>query len=191
MWFLLATLVTSAWAEDAEITKKAFKTLTKACVEASDADACWQLHQAHLVGNGVVPRDLLQVAVMAKAACNAGHNEACVERGKLLETGRGAVTDPTGAVKLFAKACEGDVMSGCENLVRMLGDDYGVEAASEEGRAMLDTACTKGLKSACTRLEALAPPVEEKAAEEQTDEDKAVEETPDPVPATDEADSDG
>lgn len=93
-------------------TKTAIARLTSAC-EAAIAPACSMLASAYDNGTGV-PRDDAKAVQLARGACDAGQQSACVIYARAMLFGDHGVTrDPKRTRELAAVACERGVAPGC------------------------------------------------------------------------------
>ena len=84
-------------------------------------------------------------------ACEAGDAQACNNVAESLESGRDATPDPTAALALYRRACDGEAWLACVNAARMLSAEAST-ASYDEARALSARACDAGFPVACASL---------------------------------------
>jgi len=79
-----------------------------------------------------------------------------------LSKGWGVARDAARAARLYTKACDGGVMSACDNLGQLYAGGAGVDVDMVRAERLFRAACDAGNAASCTHLATLV------AAREQT-----------------------
>lgn len=115
--------------------------------EAQAWDRCAEAgHAAERSGDDVRARALLS------AACDGGQAPACTAAGKLLEQGRGGLTDLDAAYAHYAAACEADDPDACARQGEMALQGRGTVTDLGLAATLLRQACADDEPRACGRL---------------------------------------
>ena len=136
-----------------EESDRAVTVYRLACVDGY-AWGCYLLAEAARAGRGGVDPSPGRALSLLQLACDEGERRACLELGRMHETGEGVPVDLDRAAELYDASCAIGWVGGCWELGRLLqerraaGDDVDVDRLHDS----IWRGCTGGIGPACYQL---------------------------------------
>ena len=132
------------------------KMLEERACAGGNADGCFNVGYASLLGLIGFERDALRAAKLLESACVGGHSNACFQLGWNYEMGRTVARNYERAAVFYQQACDAERdsmgMMGCHFLAAAYDKGRGVKEDAAHAAQLYDRACVGGNGSGCNNL---------------------------------------
>jgi TPR repeat protein len=132
------------------------KTLEERACAGGNADGCFNLGTAYLLGLIGIVRDSIRAAQLLEQTCKGGHSNACFQLGWNYEVGRTVARDYKRAADFYQQACDAardaNDMMGCHFLGSAYDQGRGVREDAAHAAELYYRACQGGNGDGCNNL---------------------------------------